>query len=549
MNQSYKIIMIIFRTRLPNQVLAGLKVGTTEEGRCSMEDNRKKDNSVFLVSMMIVIAIVAWGLLLPSNFETVANASFQFLSVNFGWFYTFAMTSFIVFAVWVGFLSPYGKIKLGPDDSKPEFSNISWFAMLFSAGMGIGLVFWGIAEPLNHYLNPLEVEPMTEAAAQFAMTKSFLHWGLHPWANYCVLGLGLAYMQFRKGKPGLVSSIFIPLVGEKKVKGWFGKTIDILAVFATAAGMATSLGLGTLQINSGLNYMFGIPESTMVQIIIVVGITIVYTWTAVMGVDTGIKLISNLNMIFVVIILAGSFVFGPTVGILNTFVESTGLYFQNLIGNALEMGAFGNSDWYGAWTIFYWAWWIAWAPFTGVFIARISRGRTIREFVAGVLFVPAIVSFIWFAIFGGIDFATAPAILMEAVKSTSTAFFVVMNEIPFGAFLNLVAILLLFTFFITSANSATFVLGMLTQHGDLEPDNKRKTVWGVLQAALALSLMVGTANGLQMLQTISIIAAFPFAFIMLASMVALAKALKTDESIVRLPNQAITKLNKQEEPA
>lgn len=490
-----------------------------------------KDSSVFIISMIIVVSIVAWGLVFPKNFEFVANRTFSFISANFGWFYTIVMTSFILFAIWVGFISPYKNIKLGPDDSKPEYSNISWFAMLFSAGMGIGLVFWGIAEPLNHFMKPIGAEPMTNAAAKFAMTKSFLHWGLHPWANYCVLGLGLAYMQFRKNKPGLVSSIFIPLLGEEKTKGPIGKTIDILAVFATAAGMATSLGLGTYQINSGLNYMFGIPENTTVQLIIVVGITIIYTITAVLGVDKGIKMISNLNMILVAIILVGSIILGPTVGIFNTLVESTGLYLQNIVGNAFEMGAFGDEAWYGTWTIFYWAWWIAWAPFTGVFIARISRGRTIKEFVAGVLFVPTIVSFIWFAIFGGIDFATGKEVLAEAVKSTSTAFFVVMNELPFGGFLNFVAIMLLFTFFITSANSATFVLGMLTQEGELNPDNKRKTTWGILQAALALSLMIGSANGLQMLQTISIIAAFPFAFIMVLSMIALAKALKEDNTV------------------
>lgn len=494
-------------------------------------NKKSKDSSVFIISMIIVVAIVAWGLILPSNFEFVANQTFTFISTNFGWFYTLVMTSFIVFCIWVGFFSPYKNIKLGPDDSKPEYSNISWFAMLFSAGMGIGLVFWGIAEPLNHYVNPIGVEPMTDAAAKFAMTKSFLHWGLHPWANYCVLGLGLAYMQFRKNKPGLVSSIFIPLLGEEKVQGPIGKTIDILAVFATAAGMATSLGLGTYQINSGLNYMFGIPENTTVQLVIVIGITIIYTVTAVMGVDKGIKLISNLNMILVAVILIGSIILGPTVGIFNTFVESTGLYFQNIVGNALEMGAFGDEAWYGGWTIFYWAWWIAWAPFTGVFIARISRGRTIKEFVGGVLFVPAIVSFVWFAIFGGIDFASSREVLLEAVKSTSTAFFVVMNELPFGGFLNFVAIMLLFTFFITSANSATFVLGMLTQQGELNPDNKRKTTWGILQAALALSLMIGSTNGLQMLQTISIIAAFPFAFIMVATMIAIAKVLKMDAAV------------------
>lgn len=511
--------------------------------------NQKNDSKVvYFVSLFIVIAIVAWGLLLPSNFEAVGNASFAFISDNFGWFYTGAMTSFIVFVVWLGFFSKYKHIKLGPDDSKPDYSTASWFAMLFSAGMGIGLVFWGIAEPANHYASPLGVDAFTPAAAEFAMTKSFLHWGLHPWANYCVLALGLAYMQFRRNKPGLVSSIFIPLIGEERVRGGLGKTIDVLAVFATAAGMATSLGLGTYQINSGLNFMFGIPESTLVQIIIVIAITLIYTGTAVMGLDTGIKLISNINMVLVVILLTGSFLLGPSIPILNTMVESTGYYFQNLIGNSLQMGAFGDKDWYGTWTVFYWAWWIAWAPFVGTFIARISRGRTIQEFVSGVLLVPAIVSFLWFAIFGGIDFATSPEILLEAVKSTSTAFFVVMNELPLGAFLNFVAILLLFTFFITSANSATFVLGMLTQNGELEPTNDRKVIWGVLQAALALSLMVGSANGLQMLQTISIIAAFPFCTIMLLSMISLVKALNLYEAPLlnsaqtfRSPQKTVTK--------
>lgn len=492
---------------------------------------KDRDSNVFIISMIVVVAIVAWGLVFPQNFEQVGKLTFRFISDKFGWFYTLAMTSFILFSVWVGFFSRYRNIKLGPDDSKPEYSNISWFAMLFSAGMGIGLVFWGIAEPLNHYISPLGADSMTQEAAKFAMTKAFLHWGLHPWANYCVLGLGLAYMQFRKNKPGLVSSIFIPLLGEERVRGWIGKLIDVLAVFATAAGMATSLGLGTYQINSGLNYMFGIPENTTVQLIIVIGITIIYTGTAVLGVDKGIKWVSNLNMVLVAILLGGSLLFGPTVGIFNTLVESTGLYLQNLIGNSFEMGAFGDSAWYGGWTIFYWAWWIAWAPFTGVFIARISKGRTIKEFVAGVLFVPAIVSFIWFAIFGGIDFATVKEVLLEAVKSTSTAFFVVMNELSIGGFLNFVAILLLFTFFITSANSATFVLGMLTQQGDLNPNNTKKTIWGILQAALALSLMIGSVNGLQMLQTISIVAAFPFAFIMVISMFALAKALKSDKTV------------------
>lgn len=492
----------------------------------------KKNNIVFYSSIILTLAIVLWGFISPSSFEFAGNISFNFLSSNFNWFYTLTMTTFIVFAIWIGFFSKYRNIRLGGNDSKPEFSNTSWFAMLFSAGMGIGLVFFGIAEPLSHYLNPLNSSPMTEEAAKFAITKSFLHWGLHPWANYCILGLGLAYMQFRKGKPGLISSIFIPILGEKKASGSLGKIIDILAVFATAAGMATSLGLGTQQINSGLNFMFKIPETPVVQIILVVIITIIYTWTAISGVEKGIKAISDLNLILVIVLLLGSFLLGPTIRILRTLVEGTGLYLQNFIENSLEVGAFGKSEWYGNWTVFYWAWWIAWAPFTGIFIARISKGRTIKEFIAGVMLVPTIVSFIWFSIFAGIDFATVSDVLIEAGKNTATAFFIVINEIPFGFALSFVAIILLFTFFITSANSATFVLGMLSQEGDLNPTNSKKTIWGIVQSALALSLMIGSENGLKMLQTISIIAAFPFAIIMILSMYSLVIALRNDDLIV-----------------
>lgn len=488
----------------------------------------KKSNSVYIISVSVVTLVVLFGLVFPAGFEMTANVLLKVIVRNFGWFYTLAMTSFIVFAVWIAYFSRYKDMKLGPEDSKPEYSNISWFAMLFSAGMGIGLVFYGIYEPLYHYINPIAQEPMSANAARFAMTKSYLHWGLHPWANYSILGLGLAYMQFRKNKPGLISTLFIPLIGEEKVKGAIGKTIDVLAIFATAAGMATSLGLGTYQINSGLKFIFGIPETTLVQIIIVVGITIVYTWTAVTGIDKGIKLISNLNMILVVALLGLAIIFGPTVDILNIFGESLGDYLQTLLANTFEIGAFDKGDWHGAWTIFYWAWWIAWAPFTGTFIARISRGRTIKEFISGVLIVPSLVSFFWFSIFGAIDFSVEKSVLLEAVKSASTAFFTVMSNITFGNVMSVIAIALLFTFFITSANSATFVLGMLSDEGNLDPPNSKKLVWGIVQSALALSLMVGSKNGLGMLQTISIVAAFPFIFIMLLTMVSLVKALKEE---------------------
>lgn len=495
---------------------------------------KTKDNSVYLISVSIITLVVLCGLIFPKGFELSANVLLKGIVHNFGWFYTFAMTCFVGFAIWIAYFSKYKNMKLGPDDSKPEYSNVSWFAMLFSAGMGIGLVFYGIYEPLYHYVNPIGAESMSVDAAKFAMTKSFLHWGLHPWANYSILGLGLAYMQFRRNKPGLISSLFIPLIGEEKAKGYIGKLIDILAIFATAAGMATSLGLGTYQISSGLNFMFKIPETTLVQIIIVVVITIIYTWTAVTGIDKGIKFISNLNMILVVALLGLSIIFGPTIDILNIFGESTGNYLQSLLSNTFEIGAFSKTDWYGAWTLFYWAWWIAWAPFTGTFIARISKGRTIREFISGVLIVPSLVSFFWFSIFGAIDFAVAKEVLVEASKNASTAFFMVINNITLGNVISVIAIALLFTFFITSANSATFVLGMLSHEGDLNPPNSKKLVWGIIQSALALSLMIGSANGLKMLQTVSIVAAFPFAFIMLLTIVSIMKALKEDDQYNQL---------------
>lgn len=491
----------------------------------------KKNNSVFIVSLIIVFAIVLWGLFSPSSFEATANGLFNFLVGNFGWFYLVSMFSFVVFSIWIA-LSRFGKIKLGPDDSVPEYSFISWFAMLFSAGMGIGLVFWGVAEPLNHFMAPLGLEAGTKEAASFAITKSFFHWGLHPWANYCVLSLALAYMQFRKNKPGLISSIFIPLIGEEKASGPIGKMIDILAIFATVAGVATSLGLGTLQINSGLNHMFGIPENGTVQIAIVVIVTILFMISAITGLDKGIKILSNVNVTLAGILIVISFIVGPTLLIINSFTEGLGLYVSGFIRDSFHIEAFGDSTWFGWWTIFYWAWWIAWAPFVGTFIARISRGRTIKEFVFGVLAAPTLGSFVWFATFGALGINLGTEVATEAIQSTPTAFFVVMQNYPLGGLISMIAILLLCTFFVTSADSATFVLGMMSQHGNLNPDNKRKVIWGIIQSALALALMLGSANALGMLQTASIAAAFPFAFVMLFGMVSLVKVLKTEEKEV-----------------
>lgn len=480
-----------------------------------------KKNQVFYVSLLITIVIVVFGLIVPETFAAATTAAKQFFVDYFGWFYLIAMFAFVAFSLAVAF-SKYGKIKLGPDDSVPEFSNRSWFAMLFGAGMGIGLVFWGVAEPLNHYVT----FGATEQAADLAMKKSFMHWGFHPWAAYAIIGMALGYFQFRKNAPGLISSIFLPLIGEKGVKGPIGKLIDICAVFATVAGIATSLGQGTMQINSGLNFLFKIPQTQMTQIFIIIVLMVVYTWTAVSGIDKGIKLLSDINLVLAVAILLGAFIVGPKLLMVNVFTNSLGDYVSNFIRDSFAISPFGDKTWMGSWTIFYWAWWIAWGPFVGTFIARISKGRTIKEFVIGVILAPSVVSFIWFSVFGGLGLNLDLAIITKAKEVTETALFVVFQQYPLGMIFSIIAICLLGTFFITSANSGIFVLSMFSSDGDLNPPNSKKILWGVIQALLALVLLM--TGGLDALQTCSIVAAFPLAIIMLLCCVSLAKALKSD---------------------
>ncbi len=496
-----------------------------------MDKTKQKNNTVFYVSLAISLAIVIWGIVAQKNFAEFANKLLAFLTNNFGWAYLISMFVFVLFSLVLAF-SKYGNIKLGPDDSEPEYSTTSWFAMLFGAGMGIGLVFWGVAEPISHFVSPAPgIEPGTNQAINFAMKASFMHWGFHPWANYAIIGLALAYFQFRKNKPGLISSIFIPLFGEKRVNGPIGKTIDILAVFATIAGVATSLGLGTLQINSGLNYLFNLPETTQVQLGIIAVITILYIWTAVSGIDKGIKLLGDINLYLAFGILILSFVFGPTLKIVNVFTNGLGQYINSFIADSLHVEAFGDNSWTNGWTIFYWAWWIAWAPFVGTFIARISKGRTIKEFIAGVIFAPAIVSIVWFSVFGAMGLNLSETIGVDGIAAAagnpSTALFLVFSHYPLGKVLSFIAVLLLGTFFITSANSATFVLGMLSSEGNLNPSAKKQFLWGIVQSLFAAALLV--SGGLNALQTASVAAAFPFIVVMLLAVVSLMKALKEEK--------------------
>lgn len=495
-------------------------------------DKAKKSsyNAVFNISMVISLLITLLAIMNKTMMDSSSKVLLHIATTYFGWFYLLLVAGFLVFSFWLAF-SRYGSIVLGPDGGKPEFSTISWFAMLFGSGMGIGMIFWGFAEPITHFTNPpFGIVPGSEAAAQFSMLASFMHWGLHPWSCFCAMGLALAYFQHKKGKPGLVSSVFIPLLGEEKVKGWLGKTIDIIAVIATILGVCTSLGLGTMQINSGVSHLFGLPNNSMSWLSIVVVIAVIYIWTAVSGVDKGIQLIGNINLFLAVLLLVSCFIIGPTVMDLNIFTNTVGLYIQNIVIESFRLNILENNDWTMGWRIFYWAWWLAWCPFVGTFIARISKGRTIREFVLGVMIIPSTVGILWFSVFGGMGINLINMETLETVTqyaaSPSSAFVSILDHYSLSWILSIIVICLVTTFFVTSANSATYVLGMLTDEGKLFPAKTKLFIWGVLEAAMAYALML--TGGLSALQTASIVGAFPFLFVMLGGCVSLVMALKEE---------------------
>ncbi|MGG4443528.1 glycine betaine uptake BCCT transporter [Brevibacillus fortis] len=488
----------------------------------------------FLISLAIVFVIVLFGAISPELFASAASHVLKVTTTNFGWFYLIVTFGFLIFCIFLAF-SRYGQIPLGSDDDEPEYSLPTWFAMLFSAGMGIGLVFWGVAEPVSHYFSPpAGVTGQTTEAAQTALRYAFFHWGLHPWGIYALIALALAYFQFRKGAKGLISSTFGPLLGER-IHGPIGKGIDILAVIATVFGVATSLGLGTLQINGGLSHLFGLPSNTTVQIVIISIITVLFLLSATTGLDRGIKYLSNTNLVLALLLLLLTLVLGPTSFIFDAFTSTLGSYLNNLISMSLRLTPFTQGTWVANWTLFYWSWWIAWAPFVGMFIARVSKGRTIKEFVICVMLVPSLLSFIWFSVFGGTAlhleiFDQAP-IGAAVQRDISTALFLALEQLPMGYILAVVAILLIITFFITSADSAIFVLGMLSSDGNLDPSNRVKFTWGVLQSAIAIVLLL--SGGLEGLQTASIVAALPFTVIMVLMCFSLVMALQEEDRIAK----------------
>ncbi|MFF7297419.1 BCCT family transporter [Streptomyces sp. NPDC008265] len=490
------------------------------------------DHIVVTVGVLAVLAAVAWAALGKESFDTASATALRWVLDNFAWLFVIAADVFLVLCVVLA-ISRFGRIRLGADDSEPEFTNLAWIAMMFSAGMGIGLMFYGVGEPLTHYLAPPPASgaaPRTGAAALAAMEYSFFHWTLTPWAIYGIAGLALAYATFRKGRGNRLSSAFVPLIGARRADGAPGKAIDLLAVFATVFGTATSLGLGALQVSKGLSITTGIDDSTTVELIIIGSLSAAFVLSAFSGLHKGVKWLSTSNLVLAAVLALFVFLLGPTVYILDVIPAGIGGYLHELLPMATRTGAFTDSAWLGAWTIFYWAWWLSWAPFVGTFIARISRGRTIREFLIGVLLVPSGATVIWFCVMGGtairLDSTGAVAFAATMKDGTEASLFAMLDALPLGTLTSWIAMILVMTYFVTSADSASLVMGSLTSRGSLHPPTWLVVTWGVLMAAVAAVLLV--AGGLKSLQTATILVALPFVVVMLLLCWALLKELRED---------------------
>ncbi|MBD0741546.1 BCCT family transporter [Streptomyces sp. CBMA152] len=494
--------------------------------------NPAPDLTVVVIGVVAVAAAVAWAALGKHSFDSASSTALAWVLKNFAWLFVIAADTFLVLCVVLA-ISRYGRIRLGADDSEPEFTNLAWIAMMFSAGMGIGLMFYGVGEPLTHYLAPPPASgaaPRTGDAARTALEYSFFHWTLTPWAIYGIAGLALAYAGFRKARGNRLSAAFVPLIGARRADGWPGRCIDLLAVFATVFGTATSLGLGALQVSKGLNITASVDDSTATQLIIIASLSAAFVLSAFSGLHKGVKWLSTLNIVLAAALMLFVFLLGPTVYVLDTIPASVGGYLHELLPMASRTGAFTDRVWLGTWTIFYWAWWLSWAPFVGTFIARISHGRTIREFLIGVLLVPSGATVLWFCVMGGTAIrldSTGAADLAGKVKDGAEAsLFAMLDALPIGTVTSYLAMVLVMTYFITSADSASLVMGSLTSRGALHPPTWLVVLWGVLMAAVAAVLLV--AGGLKSLQTATILVALPFVLVMLGLCWSLLKELRED---------------------
>ena len=487
------------------------------------------NKKVFVGASSIIIALLLYTVALPKQAQSLFTLIQASIVDNGSWFYVLTVAFIFFFVIFLGF-SRYGEIRLGPDHATPDYSLASWLSMLFAAGMGIGLMFFGVAEPLMHYLSPPTAETGTVAAVQEAMKMTFFHWGLHAWAIYAIVALVLAYFSYRHNLPLTLRSALYPLIGER-IYGWPGHLVDVFAVVSTVFGVATSLGLGASQVNAGFSYLFGIDVSTTNQIIIMCGITALAVTSVATGLDKGIKRLSEANMILAVVLLVLIFVLGPTVFLLQAYLQNMGDYLADIIHNTFNLFAYKKTDWIGGWTIFYWGWWLAWAPFVGLFIARISRGRTIREFILGVMLIPTVFTLLWMTIFGNsaIDLVYSQGVvaLGDMVnQDSSVALFVFLENFPLTTVLSFFSVLMIVIFFVTSCDSGAMVVDMLCSHGRNDTPLWQRVYWAVgIGVVAAILLLVG---GLNALQTMTIASALPFAIVLLLAIIGLIKALRVE---------------------
>lgn len=499
----------------------------------------KVNKPVFITSSVLIVGFIIFG----SLFSETAAALFSFLQAfiaeKFRWLFIILFNMALVFCIYLT-ASRYGDIRLGKQTERPQYSLFSWIAMLFSAGIGIGLVYWGTAEPLYHFMAPPLGEAETLESAKQAMNLSFLHWGLHAWAIYTIVALSLAYFHFRRGLPLSIRSTLYPILGQR-IYGKWGHTVDILAVFGTIFGVVTSLGLGVMQINAGLEGLFGIPSTLAVQFIIIAFVTSLACGSLMLGLDKGIKRLSDINMGLTGILLAFMVILGPTLFIFDSFIENVGNYLANIVTLSTWSEAYSNTDWQSAWTIFYWAWWVSWSPFVGVFIARISRGRTIREFVFGVLLIPMTILFFWFTTFGGVAIqmellagmnpeVVSPGLVTAVQADYGSAIFKLVEYYPLTKPITLLIVVMIVLWFVTSSDSASFVIDMLTAGGDTNPPKIQRLFWALMQGLIAAILLA--AGGLDALQAAAIVAGLPFALVIFVMMYALLRGMSRDRLIL-----------------
>ncbi len=496
---------------------------------------------VFYTAALFTLLLVGFAIATPRTAQNLFESIQAWILGNASWFYILVVAIILLSVAFLA-ISRYGDIKLGPDHSEPDYRNFTWFAMLFSAGMGIGLMFFGVAEPVMHFMSPPVGEGATAAAARESMKITFFHWGLHAWAIYAVVALTLAFFSFRHGLPLTLRSALYPLIGNR-IHGPIGHAVDVFAIIGTVLGVATSLGLGVAQMNSGLNHLFGIPVGVMPQIILIVITCGLATLSVASGLDKGIRILSEANMVLAVILLLFVLVAGPTVFLLQTFVQNTGAYLSDIVNKTFNLYAYEPTDWIGGWTLFYWGWWIAWSPFVGLFIARISRGRTIREFVSGVLLVPAGFTLFWMTVFGdtAIHFILVDGIkgFADTVKDdNSLALFAFFELLPWSGVISIFAIAMVAVFFVTSADSGALVVDLLASGGADRTPVWQRIFWSLSMGAVAIALLL--ADGLTALQTATIASALPFSVILLLSLWGLFKALKLDATKRGIRYQSLT---------